>query len=225
MPSEPATHLLLSTGRGPVPLGFAEDSEAVYLVARERSADWPIEILRRGSAELLLPRGLEIGSAELVTEPDQRERILDLFRTKYGPERYARWYDHPSRVLRVRTSGVRPMITSGEPHYYDWLQSEFDNVAEDYDHHITGNRMNRLLRDRSLARLRPMFRGAPSLLEVGCGSGMETLPLLREGHEILAVDISDRMLEVVRKKARAEGLSERLRTRHLPARELGTLQK
>ena len=212
-------------GKGTVPLGFAEDSEAVYLVAPGKVG----RVADRGppsrECELRLPQGRASGPAELVTQPEQRELILDLFRTKYGPERYARWYEHPSRVLRVRTSVRVPTAAGAEPHYYEWLQSEFDNVADDYDHHITGNRMNRLLRDRSLARLRPMFRDSRALLEVGCGSGMETLPLLREGHEILAVDISDRMLEVVRKKAHAEGLSERPRTRHPAARELGSLQK
>jgi SAM-dependent methyltransferase len=50
---------------------------------------------------------------------------------------------------------------------------------------------------------------------------METIPLLKEGHEILAVDISSRMLEVVREKAKAEGLSERLRVWKGRARDLG----
>jgi len=112
---------------------------------------------------------------------------------------------------------------AGPGEYQQWLESEFDNVADDYDRHITGNRMNRLLRDRSLAQLRPLFRSARRLLEIGCGSGMETLPLLREGHEVVAVDVSDRMLAVVRGKARAEGLSERLSTEKMGAAELPTL--
>ncbi|MCI4364368.1 MAG: class I SAM-dependent methyltransferase, partial [Thermoplasmata archaeon] len=76
------------------------------------------------------------------------------------------------------------------------------------------------LRNRSLARLKPLFAGRDPLLEIGCGSGMETLPLLQLGHELTAVDISERMLEVVRKKALAAGVSERLRTVRSRARDL-----
>jgi SAM-dependent methyltransferase len=82
--------------------------------------------------------------------------------------------------------------------------------------------MNRLLRDRSLARLRPTFSGRRHLLEVGCGSGIETLQLLRDGHEIVAVDLSPDMLAVVREKARREGVSERLRTVKARAGELAS---
>ncbi len=103
------------------------------------------------------------------------------------------------------------------------MEAEFDNIAEEYDHHITGNRMNRLLRDRSLALLQPTFRSARRLLEIGCGSGMETLTLLQEGHEVVAVDISEKMLEVVRHKARTAGVGERFTGVRARASELGGL--
>ncbi|MGI0129947.1 MAG: class I SAM-dependent DNA methyltransferase, partial [Thermoplasmata archaeon] len=158
------------------------------------------------------------------TDPIEKGRVLSLFRSQYGERQFARWYDHPARILRLDTDGSG---TVGAPAaaYYDWLTAEFDNVADDYDRHISGNRINRLLRDRSLAQLRRAFAGARCLIEIGCGSGMETLPLLREGHEVLCVDISPRMLETVRAKARTDGLTERLRTRLLRAAELDTLRR
>ena len=217
--SGPPSSLLLRSRGAPVPLGFAEDADAVYLIARERSAQWPIEALRAGEVELDLPSGRTRGPVELVSDQIERERIIDLFRARYGPARFQRYYDHPARVLRVRRN-VTEMIPPTE-RYYRWLESEFDQVAPDYDHHITGNRINRLLRDRSLARLQRMFPRHESLIEIGCGSGMETLSMLRAGHEILAVDISERMLEVVRAKAAKEGLSERLRTLRCRAAEVG----
>ncbi len=218
-----AASLRVLTPRGLVPLGFARDSSSVYLVARERTAQWPVEILRLGRAELLLPEGRVEGAPELVTAPEERERILDLFRTKYGPERYQRWYDRPARVLRVAVTSPDPAPRSEADRYYGWLTAEFDNVADDYDRHILGNRMNRLLRDRSLALLRSRFAGRERLLEIGCGSGMETLPVLMEGHRVVAVDISERMLQVVRRKAEAAGVADRLTTHCAPARSLGRL--
>jgi SAM-dependent methyltransferase len=216
--------LLVATPHGAVPLGYVLDGRTVYLVARERSAQWPIELLRTGVAELRLADGAHRGDAALVRDASESTAILERFRRKYGDERYARWYDRPARVLRVDLVDGGAATSGGDRQtYYRWLESEFDVVAADYDRHITGNRMNRLLRDRSLARLRPLFRHAPRLLEVGCGSGMETLPLLREGHSVTAVDISERMLDVVRTKSVAEQLQGRLTTRQLRAAELGRL--
>jgi SAM-dependent methyltransferase len=195
----------------------------VYLVARARSAQWPVEVLRNGVAELTLPEGAARGTPTLVTVPGERERILGLFRAKYGPEAFARWYERPARVLRVALDGGPPAAGAGTASYYAWLEAEFDNVADDYDHHITGNRMNLLLRDRSLAVLTSRFRDAHRILEIGCGSGMETLPLLEQGHEVVAVDISSRMLATVQRKAESAGLAQRFTGRELAAHDLGRL--
>ena len=223
-PASPAPVTLQArTSYGLVPLGFIQDGATVFLIARDRSARWPIELLRTGRAELVLPTGPSTGSTLLVRDPEEQAAVLERFLEVYGPERFARWYDHPARILRIDLDAPPPVAGERLPRYYDWLEAEFDNVAEGYDRHITGNRMNRLLRDRSLARLRSVFRSDRRLLEVGCGSGMETLPLLREGHEVVAVDISQRMLDVVAEKARKEGLTERFRPVKLRARDLDRL--
>ena len=51
-------------------------------------------------------------------------------------------------------------------------------------------------------RLRP----GESVLDVGCGSGALALPLARTGHTVLAVDFSAGMLDVLRRRACADGL-------------------
>jgi SAM-dependent methyltransferase len=215
--------LELSTPAGPVSLGFVAESASIYLIARERSARWPVTALREGTARVRLSSGVLEGPIRLITDPAEKERVLGLFRAKYGEQRFARWYDHPARILQVEPRAGEQVPTPGSASYYDWLRAEFDNVADDYDHHITGNRINLLLRNRSLAQLRRTFARSQSLIEIGCGSGMETLPLLADGHELLCVDISSRMLDTVRTKAKNEGFSERLRTRQLRASELGSL--
>jgi SAM-dependent methyltransferase len=218
-----AESLQLRTPTGYVPLGFAQEDRSVYLIARDRSARWPVDVLRRGFAEMALPEGGVKGTPQLISDRREQTRVLALFRQKYGPDRFARWYDHPARVLRVALDNEPVDGGPGSEQYYEWLRAEFDNVAEDYDHHITGNRMNRLLRNRSLAWLQPRFTNARRLLEIGCGSGMETIPILRAGHEVVAVDISERMLATVRSKAEREGLAPRLETRQLRARDLERL--
>jgi SAM-dependent methyltransferase len=223
--SPPPKRLSVRSPSGWVPLGFVQKDRQVFLIARERSAQWPIDLLRTGRAELRLPERTAEGRASLVTQPGEREEILRAFREAYGPERYAQWYDHPARVLRIDLDDAEDVSPRPDQRYGAWLESEFDNVAEEYDHHILGNRMNRLLRDRSLAQLRPLFADRRHLLEVGCGSGIETLAMLRDGHELLAVDISARMLAVVRAKATQEGVGERLRTAKLRARDLSQVSQ
>lgn len=215
--------LELCTDHAVVPLGYAEGDGTVYLVARSRAAQWPVDILRSGKARLRLPDRTIDGVPTLVTSAEERQRVLGLFRAKYGTEGFTRWYDQPARVLRVTPAPPGPDASAGGPAYYDWLRAEFDSVASDYDRHITGNRMNLLLRNRSLAILGDRFADCPRLLEIGCGSGMETLPMLEQGHEVLAVDISGEMLATVRQKAGEAGVSERLSTRELAAKDLTRL--
>ncbi len=209
-------HATLELPTGGVPLGFVREEDRVHLVAREPSARWPVAVLRAGRARLRVGGSVLEGGCSLRAPGPERERILELFRRKYGEADFARWYAHPYRVLTVDPEADGP--AGGDPErYYGWLESEFDNIAAEYDRHILENRMNRLLRSRSLALLGPTFRDAPRLLEIGCGSGLETLTLLEQGHEITAVDISPAMLGVVREKARRAGLSERLTTVHARA--------
>lgn len=228
MPAEAASdpegdeHLDLVRPGTSVPLGFVKDGPVVYLVARERSAKWPVEILRTGTADLRIDGPVARGRVSLITESDSRDRVLGLFQTKYGSERFRRWYENPARILRVDLDPATGTL-GGPEHYYGWLTAEFDNVAFDYDRHITGNRINRLLRDRSLAELRRAFGPSGSLLEIGCGSGMETLPLVEDGHELLCIDISEKMLEVVRQKAARSGVAERVRTLRMRASALPEL--
>jgi SAM-dependent methyltransferase len=219
-PSPDGSTLRLLGEHGAVPLGFVREEGVLFLIARERSSLWPIHALREGTVHVELGGQRAGGPVTLVGPGPERARVLGLFESKYGSERYRRWYAKPARVLQVRLGSLEPIPTSTE-HYYDWLEAEFDNVAAEYDHHILGNRMNRFLRDRSLALMVPTFADAHRLLEIGCGSGLETLTMLRGGHEVTAVDISEQMLAVVREKARREGLSERLQTVRARASSLG----
>ena len=209
---------------GPVPLGFVREGTRIYLVASDLSFRWPIELLRTGAARLRIgPRTL-VGAAVLVVAPEERDRAAALFRAKFPPDDYDRWYARPARVLRIDLADAGPPpLLSAEARYRRWVAAEFDNAAEGYDRQIRTNRISSLLRARSLALLRPALADAHRLLEIGCGSGIETVPMLHAGHEILCVDLSTAMLETVRRRARQEGVAERLTTRSLAAGDLARL--
>ena len=47
-----------------------------------------------------------------------------------------------------------------------------------------------------------------SVLDVGCGSGVFSIPLAQEGHEVLALDFSAGMLEQLASEAQEQGIAE-----------------
>lgn len=88
----------------------------------------------------------------------------------------------------------------------------FDRMAPVYDG-LYGDAVNALmawLRAESLGILRRLIPAGSRLLEIGCGTGEETLALTRAGYRVLAVDISPGMIRRARRKALAAGLEGRV---------------
>ena len=54
------------------------------------------------------------------------------------------------------------------------------------------------------------FDGIEEIVEVGCGTGKFTIPLAQAGKKVLAIDYSDEMLEIVRKKAIEYGIDKNI---------------
>jgi 2-polyprenyl-3-methyl-5-hydroxy-6-metoxy-1,4-benzoquinol methylase len=50
-----------------------------------------------------------------------------------------------------------------------------------------------------------------SVLEIGCGTGNYTIPLLLQGHRVTALDIADGAVALLRQRAEALGVTNRLR--------------
>lgn len=197
-----------------VTLAFASKSENVYLISDSFSNRWPSEILRSGTALLRIGTNEVKGEARLITSTSEKSSVMDLFRRKYGQEYVDNYFPRPGRFIAVSTGNVKEI---GKWGYYQWLESEFDNIADEYDHHILDNRVNSLLRERSVELMKRVFPRRNHLLEIGCGTGTETLEMLKQGFEITATDISSRMIENIKEKARKEGLQERLTLHKLRA--------
>ena len=202
---ERSLDLLADTGR--VTLAFVSENMKVYIISNDFRNRWPSHVLRESRATLFLEGRKRMGKAGLITSPGKKDEIMKLFRDKYGEAYTDHYFRNPSRFIEIDTSSLPLREKDG---YYGWLEDEFDNIAEEYDRHIFGNRVNSLLRERSVALMRRTFIGRKRLLEIGFGTGTETLELLRDGHEITATDISTRMIDQLRRKVKEEGLSEQL---------------
>ncbi len=96
--------------------------------------------------------------------------------------------------------------------HFDALADEYADEAAAFDVHSES------LFRYFLAVSAPAGR---RLLEIGAGGGRYTLPLLRAGYQVDAVDMSARALTRLEERARAERVADRLRTIHGEAERVG----
>lgn len=107
-----------------------------------------------------------------------------------------------------------------EPSWLADVARAYDALAPDYDRQVAADAALRAVLWRRYARL---FRLGERILDVGCGTGIDTLHLARRGLEIVAVDASAGMLAELRRKAEAHGLAGRITARQLNVGELASL--
>jgi SAM-dependent methyltransferase len=88
----------------------------------------------------------------------------------------------------------------------------FDAAAAGYDQTFSPvtNPVVRLLRARALAAAARHFPLAGALLEIGCGTGQDTVELAARGHRIIACDPSAEMLAATRAKIAATGHADQV---------------
>ncbi len=90
----------------------------------------------------------------------------------------------------------------------------YDGLAGGYDHEQFCSAVSISRRAEYAlfeARIPALFSGADRVLEIGAGTGIFTLTIARYCREVVAVDISGNMLEILERKAAAERLTN-LRT-------------
>jgi SAM-dependent methyltransferase len=87
------------------------------------------------------------------------------------------------------------------------VRSAYDAMAVDYDGHLQPARWARKVLWRHFARL---FRSGDRVLDVGCGTGMDTIRLASQGVHVTAVDVSAGMMRQLRAKVSAASLDSRV---------------
>jgi SAM-dependent methyltransferase len=76
----------------------------------------------------------------------------------------------------------------------------FDQAAPSYDRDFTAHPIAVRLRKRTWERLDKLALPGSRVLEIGCGTGEDALHLAERGVEVVAVDASQEMLRVARRK-------------------------
>jgi SAM-dependent methyltransferase len=98
----------------------------------------------------------------------------------------------------------------------------FDGLAQDYDAQFTATALGHELRARVWQRME-VFRGRRRILELGCGTGEDAIWLAHAGHRVVAIDASEKMIEVARRKATSTGCADRIDFHCLPMESIGEL--
>ncbi|SRR6266487_288795 len=106
--------------------------------------------------------------------------------------------------------------------YYSLVAHGYDLISDIYDDVELENSINNRLRKRMQSALLSAFRPGFRVLEIGSGTGIEALALAAFGVEVLATDISQRMVDLLQKRAYDAGLRN-LACRRMPAHDVGTL--
>jgi len=159
------------------------------------------------------------GHAQLKQISGLKDPLLGVFTRKYGENEVRQRYWGQTRYVEIEIVSASSAEDYVELYYSD-IQAAFDGVAEHYDEHIFGNPMNVWLRNRSVNYLSKIFKPGEAVLEIGCGTGTETLSLAKLGIRIIAVDISPKMLDVLMRKAKKAGVSDKIVPLHARANSL-----
>lgn len=100
----------------------------------------------------------------------------------------------------------------------------FDAVAATYDETFAHSLIGGAQRRAAWRELDRMFRPGQRVLELNCGTGIDAVHLAERGVEVVACDVSPRMIEVARQRQRRTAPRARIDFRVLATEEIAELQ-
>ncbi len=184
-------------------------NQLVVFADNSSKQDWVLNLKSDPKVRIHTRGKVLEGTAHLSRVRSLRDPVLSVFSRKYGDAVVRSTYWGKTDYVGIDLGAQVATEDFHELVYAD-LEAAFDGVAPHYDRHIFGNPVNVWLRNRSLALMSRTFREGDTILEVGCGTGTETLALAARGINVLATDISSKMLAVLMRHAEERGLSERI---------------
>ena len=223
-----------------VQIRFVALDGSFYVLAGDGKSDWVLNALHARKARVRTHEWLFEVAVRKGSETEE-EQTLQGFTSKYGGRVVRNWYSKAAACLCLTPEGppVQRGAIRGESEatttYREWLRQNrdyyggiadaFDSASEEYDFTISHNYINTWIRKRSIGELLNFAKSKDTLLEVGCGTGAEAIEISRRVSKIIATDISERMIELVRKKVHARGLSGKIVLLQARAADIGKVRK
>lgn len=205
-------------GTTDVPLRFVSFEGGFYVLAPSPLPRWYQMASARRPAIWTVGERTFSGEASVVRDgPLLTNTVMPLFSSAFGQGRLERWFGAEPRCLGLIPNAV------GEQGPYSQLEALFDALAPDYDRIVGMNPFDSYLRTVSNAILLETFRPGERVLEIGCGTGLETIPLAANDIEVVALDLSRAMIGVLERKSTEAGFDDRIKLRKLRASELGAV--
>jgi SAM-dependent methyltransferase len=102
-------------------------------------------------------------------------------------------------------------------------QRAFDQVAPTYDRANAENAIICAMRERTIAMLMARLAPGATLLDLGCGPGIDAVRLGHAGYRVTAIDSSPGMAQRTRGRVADEGLESRVRVQVVGIHELQRL--
>ncbi len=205
-----------------VQLRFIWRDGSFWVVPGRAKSDWVMNATENRRGVVRLRELLYNVSAEPVNRKET-DLILAGFRSKYGGRLVDRWYAETGLPLRLTPTSppVRRGSAGGEQDtkltlsdwkkvgtdYYGEVATAFDSASEEYDFTISHNYINTWIRRRSVKALLDRVRPDDFLLEVGAGTGAEAMEIAKHVRGLIAIDISQSMVDLLSAKVRARHLA------------------
>ena len=102
-------------------------------------------------------------------------------------------------------------------------QRAFDSVAETYDGPRGNNALIQRMRDEMWAEMDRRFSVRQTLLDLGCGTGIDALHFAQRGYRVLATDWSPHMVARASDRAVQHAVADNLIAKHIGLHELENL--
>lgn len=125
-------------------------------------------------------------------------------------------------LMKAKSVAIDASTMSAAPHLRD-TQDAFDSVAHDYDGPRGNNDLIQDMRSEMWRWLDTTFAPGSRLIDLGCGTGLDAIRMVKLDHLVTATDWSPQMVQRTRDRAEREHLSDRVTATVVGAHELHRL--
>jgi len=220
-------------------LRYVRLDEPFFVLSTSATNDWLLNALTPEGCKAKIGETIYRVRARLATQGETAQ-VLESFHKKYGSRVLNQWYKNVQACLRLDPLGspsIRGATRSENEtlvsfqewrnqgkNYYRSLTDAFDSASEEYDYTISHNYINSWIRKRSVDELHKITKESDVLLEIGCGTGSEAIQISRHVTGIVATDISEKMLDLLKRKVKAKRLDHKILATKARASEISAVK-